>query len=79
MAARRGVVYTGKGALLSAALMTATLVAPARDTARAQGTTVTGTAADLLLRTGSRGPAVAAVGDPTTEIRIPTAHISSHR
>jgi cell wall-associated NlpC family hydrolase len=40
--------------------MTATLVAPARDTARAQGTTATGTATDLLLRTGSRGPAVAA-------------------
>jgi cell wall-associated NlpC family hydrolase len=58
-AARRGVVYRGKGALVSAALMTATLVAPARETARAQGTTATG-AATGLLRSGSRGPAVAA-------------------
>ena len=59
-AARSGIVYRSRGALVSAALMTATLVAPARETARAQGTTTTGTASDLLLRTGSRGPAVAA-------------------
>jgi cell wall-associated NlpC family hydrolase len=59
-AARRGVVYRGKGALVSAALLTATLVAPARDAAHAQSTTATGTAAGSLLRTGSRGPAVAA-------------------
>jgi cell wall-associated NlpC family hydrolase len=58
-AARRSVLYKSRGALISAALMTATLVAPARESARAQGTTATG-AADLLLRTGSRGPAVAA-------------------
>jgi len=59
-AARRGVVYRSRGALVSAALMTATLVAPARETARAQGTAATGPASGLLLRTGSRGPAVAA-------------------
>jgi cell wall-associated NlpC family hydrolase len=59
-ASRQGVVYKSRGVLVSAALMTATLVAPAREAARAQGTTATGTAADLLVRTGSRGPAVAA-------------------
>jgi peptidoglycan DL-endopeptidase CwlO len=57
-AARRNVLYSGRGALVSAALMTATLVAPAREAARAQGTTATGAATSL--RTGSRGPAVAA-------------------
>jgi cell wall-associated NlpC family hydrolase len=60
MAARRGVVYRGKGALVSAALMTATLVGPARDAAHAQGTTASGAVTGSLLRTGSRGPAVAA-------------------
>jgi cell wall-associated NlpC family hydrolase len=60
-AARGGLLYRSRGALVSAALMTATLVAPARDTARAQGTTASGAATGLpLLRTGSRGPAVAA-------------------
>ena len=59
-AARRGLVHRSRGALVSAALMTATLVAPARDAARAQGTTAAGPAADPDLRTGSRGPAVAA-------------------
>jgi peptidoglycan DL-endopeptidase CwlO len=61
LAARRNVLYRNRGALVSAALMTATLVAPARDTARAQGTTATGAATGpRLLRTGSRGAAVAA-------------------
>jgi cell wall-associated NlpC family hydrolase len=59
-AARRGVVYRSRGALVSAALMTATLVAPAREAAHAQATTATGAATGLLLRSGSRGPAVAA-------------------
>ena len=59
-AARRCVAYKGKGALVSAAVLTATLVAPAGQAARAQGTTAAGAAAGLLLRTGSRGPSVAA-------------------
>jgi cell wall-associated NlpC family hydrolase len=60
-AARRTFLYRNRGALVSAALMTATLVAPARETARAQGTTATGaTTGPRLLRTGSRGAAVAA-------------------
>ena len=59
-AARRCVSYRGKGALVSAALLTATLVAPTGQAARAQGTTATGATSGLLLRTGSRGPSVAA-------------------
>jgi cell wall-associated NlpC family hydrolase len=59
-AARRCVLYKTRGALVSAALLTATLVAPAREAARAQGITATGAATGLLLRTGSRGAAVAA-------------------
>jgi cell wall-associated NlpC family hydrolase len=59
-AARRCVVYKGKGAVVSAALLTATLVAPAGQAARAQGTTAGGAATALFLRTGSRGPSVAA-------------------
>jgi peptidoglycan DL-endopeptidase CwlO len=58
-AARRCVAYKGKGALVSAAVLTATLVAPAGHAARAQSTTAPGAAAGLL-RTGSRGPSVAA-------------------
>ena len=60
-AARRTSVYRKKQALLSAALMTATVLAPANDAARAQGTEVAGTAAGELLRMGSSGPAVAEV------------------
>ena len=56
---RRTTVYRKKRALVSAALMTATVLAPANDAARAQGTEVAGTAAGDLLRMGSRGPAVA--------------------
>ena len=58
-AARRTTVYKKKRALISAALMTATVLAPANEAARAQGTEVAGTAADDLLRMGSSGPAVA--------------------
>ena len=60
-AARRTGVYRKKQALISAALMTATVLAPANEAARAQGTEVAGTAAGDLLRIGSRGPAVAEV------------------
>ena len=60
-AARRTSVYRKKQALVSAALMTATVLAPATKAARAQGTEVAGTAAGQLLRIGSRGPAVAEV------------------
>ena len=58
-AARRCVAYKGKGALVSAALLTATLVTPAGQAARAQGTTAA-EATGLLLRTGSHGASVAA-------------------
>jgi cell wall-associated NlpC family hydrolase len=60
-AARRTPAYKKKRALVSAALMTATVLAPANDAARAQGTEVAGTAASGMLRLGSRGPEVAAV------------------
>ena len=60
-AARRTSAYRKKQALISAALMTATVLAPANEAARAQGTEVAGTAAGDLLRIGSRGPAVAEV------------------
>jgi cell wall-associated NlpC family hydrolase len=59
-AARRCVLYKSRGALVSAALLTATLVAPARDAARAQVSTAPGAAAGPLLRVGSQGAAVAA-------------------
>jgi len=59
-AARRCVLYKSRGAVVSAALLTATLVAPVGGAARAQGGTTAGAAAGLLLRTGSRGPAVVA-------------------
>ena len=58
-ALRRTTVYRRKQALVSAALMTATVLAPANEAARAQGTEVAGTSASGLLRIGSRGPAVA--------------------
>ena len=58
-AARRTTVYRKKRALVSAALLSATVLAPAGQAARAQGTEVAGTAAGDLLRMGSRGPAVA--------------------
>jgi cell wall-associated NlpC family hydrolase len=60
-ALRRTTVYRRKQALVSAALMTATVLAPANEAARAQGTEVAGTSASGLLRIGSRGPAVAEV------------------
>jgi peptidoglycan hydrolase-like protein with peptidoglycan-binding domain len=59
-AARRTTLYRRKQALVSAALLTAAVLAPADDAARAQGTVTAGTAADLDLREGSRGPSVAA-------------------
>ena len=59
-AARRSGSYKSKRALVSAALLTATVLAPVNEAARAQGTEVAGTAAGELLRMGSRGPAVAA-------------------
>src|SRR4051794_15038972 len=59
-AARRTGAYKGKRALVSAALLTATVVAPANEAARAQEHPVAGTATTGMLRKGSRGPAVAA-------------------
>jgi peptidoglycan DL-endopeptidase CwlO len=59
-AARRTGVYKGKRALISAALLTATVVAPADQAARAQDQPLAGSAATGMLRKGSRGPAVAA-------------------
>jgi cell wall-associated NlpC family hydrolase len=59
-ALQRTPVYRKKRALVSAALMTATVLAPANDAARAQGTEA-GTASVGMLKLGSRGPAVAAV------------------
>jgi cell wall-associated NlpC family hydrolase len=59
-AARRSGVYKSKRALVSAALLTATVIAPADEAARAQGTTAAGTAAGVDLREGSRGASVAA-------------------
>ena len=59
-AARRTGAYKGKRALVSAALLTATVVAPADQAARAQDQPVAGTATTGMLRKGSRGPAVAA-------------------
>jgi cell wall-associated NlpC family hydrolase len=58
--ARRSGSYKSKRALVSAALLTATVLAPANEVARAQGTEVAGAAAADLLRMRSRGPAVAA-------------------
>jgi len=60
-AARRTTAYRKKQALVSAALLTASALAPANDAARAQGTEVAGTAAGELLRMGARGSAVADV------------------
>jgi cell wall-associated NlpC family hydrolase len=59
-AARRTGAYKGKRALVSAALLTATVVAPADQAARAQDQPVAGSASTGMLRKGSRGPAVAA-------------------
>ena len=56
-ALRRSPFYRKKRALVSAALLTATVLAPTHDAARAQGTVATSTGD--LLRMGSRGPAVA--------------------
>ena len=50
----------GAGALLSAAVLGATLVASPEQPAQAQGITGAGATGGTLLRTGSRGPAVAA-------------------
>jgi cell wall-associated NlpC family hydrolase len=50
-------VYRKKRALVSAALLTATVLAPTHDAAKAQGTAVT--SSGEMLRIGSRGPAVA--------------------
>jgi len=58
-AARRSGSYKSRRALVSAALLTATVVAPANEAARAQGTEA-GPAAGGMLRIGSRGPEVAA-------------------
>jgi peptidoglycan DL-endopeptidase CwlO len=55
-ALRRTPVYRKKRALVSAALLTATVLVPTHDAAKAQGSTVT-TTGDML-RIGSRGPAV---------------------
>jgi len=55
-ALQRTPVYRKKRALVSAALMTATVLAPVHDDARAQGTAVA--ANGDMLRMGSRGPAV---------------------
>ena len=60
-ALRRTPAYRKKRALVSAALMTATVLAPANDAARAQGTEVAGTTAAGMLQLGSRGPDVAAM------------------
>jgi cell wall-associated NlpC family hydrolase len=60
-AARRTPAYKKKRALVSAALLTATVLAPANDAARAQGTEVAGTTAGGMLQLGSRGPDVAAM------------------
>jgi peptidoglycan DL-endopeptidase CwlO len=60
-AARRTTAYRKKQALISAALLSATVLAPVNDAARAQGTEVAGTSAGELLRIGARGPAVADV------------------
>ena len=59
-ALRRTPAYRKKRALISAALMTATVLAPAHDAARAQGTEVTDASAGML-KLGSRGPEVAAM------------------
>ena len=59
-ALRRTPAYRKKRALVSAALMTATVLAPAHDAARAQGTEVTDASAGML-KLGSRGPEVAAM------------------
>jgi peptidoglycan DL-endopeptidase CwlO len=59
-ALRRTPAYRKKRALVSAALLTATVLAPAGDAARAQGTEVTGAAAGEL-KFGSNGPEVAAM------------------
>jgi len=59
-ALRRTPAYRKKRALVSAALMTATVLAPANDAARAQGTEA-GTASTGMLKLGSRGPEVAAM------------------
>jgi peptidoglycan DL-endopeptidase CwlO len=56
-ALRRTPVYRKKRALVSAALLTATVLAPTHDAAKAQGTAVT--SSGEMLRIGSRGPAVA--------------------
>ena len=56
-ALQRTPVYRKKRALVSAALLTATVLAPTHDAAKAQGTAVTSTGE--MLRIGSRGPAVA--------------------
>ncbi len=58
-AARRSGVYRSKRALVSAALLTATVVAPADEAARAQGSEA-GPVAGGYLKLGSRGPDVAA-------------------
>ena len=60
-AARRTTVYRKKQALISAALLSATVLAPVNDAARAQGTEVAGTTAGGMLKIGSRGPDVAAM------------------
>jgi cell wall-associated NlpC family hydrolase len=59
-ALQRTPVYRKKRALVSAALMTATVLAPANDAARAQGTEATNASLGML-KLGSRGPAVAAM------------------
>jgi cell wall-associated NlpC family hydrolase len=59
-ALRRTPVYRKKRALVSAALLTATVLTPAQDAARAQGTEVAEASAGML-KLGSRGPEVAAM------------------
>ena len=60
-AARRTSAYRKKQALVSAALIGVTVLAPANEAARAQGAEVAGTSAGELLRIGARGPAVVEV------------------